>query len=586
MFFSSIRTRIIASTVLAITVSFLVAFFLIAYQSYWMYRERLFTDSSIVLDGLSKSVNDTILNARWLAMDVISDEEIQRLLTGLDREPAYERYQSCYRIDDLLLRYSGARDIVYAMFIIGNDGRVCCSDPAIETFLAGQLDSGWYRKYRDSGAGAREYFTGPVDYPLLVNRVYQNMICYIHSIGDSRSPNVRLGTLVINLNRDAFTGIFDKLDSSHRSYVLQNASGDVVYGSGLRANTTGFDAPEAVINGTKIYGNREGFLFVKDDLECGWRLSELVSNATINQQLAQQMKSLVLIAVLSTVLTACVLMVIVLGLTRSIKTLRDAIVRVSAGDLRVSISVKSHDEIQDLSTAFNAMVVDMRDLIRRSVENEKEKQGYMMKALIMQINPHFINNTLNSVLVLARKGRDEDIIALVSAFTAMLQNTIYAEDDMTTVRDEIAYLRDYELIQKIRYGDVFSIEFLVNQDLLDRKIPRMVLQPLVENSLYHGLLPRETRGRIEVRISHEESGMRITISDDGVGMDAETLSRVLSQDSSAPDKRFRSVGVKNVNDRIRLLFAESTGLSVDSWPGEGTVISFRIPFLNDSDGKP
>ncbi|RKX90367.1 MAG: hypothetical protein DRP70_01070 [Spirochaetes bacterium] len=285
--------------------------------------------------------------------------------------------------------------------------------------------------------------------------------------------------------------------------------------------------------------------------------------------------------ILFSISTAIVLgMIITFGIGGRIADFSYRMNKVSRGDLEVSLPVKGRDEISLLAYGFNNMISDLKQYIRESVENEKIKREMEINLLISQINPHFIYNTLNSVTYLAKENKNTDIIKMVDAFIKVLQNSISfgAKGRYAKIKQEIESIKNYDLLQQFRYPDKYIIQYQFNDDVLDCIVPKMIMQPLVENALFHGICPKEDKGIIKINIRKEDQQVRIEIIDDGVGINNEKLSNILIKDwNNSEDSRARSIGISNINDRINNIYNNDGKLIITSNLGKGTKVEILIP---------
>ena len=222
----------------------------------------------------------------------------------------------------------------------------------------------------------------------------------------------------------------------------------------------------------------------------------------------------------------------------------------------------------------------IRELIQRSREQEKEAQQMEYEKLVYQINPHFLLNVLNSIQWMAQMSHQKDIGEYTSALKKLLSYNLGKEGRETTLRKEIEMVKNYIFLQQKRYD--FEVDISVEEgEYLNVPTVRMMLQPLVENAIYHGIKYKEGRGLIQIRVFCQEDCIVLQVEDDGKGMDEETLAHIFEQ--HIRDTRSNGVGVNNVNERIRLFYGAEYGLSFKSEPEKGTTATIRIPLGKDGE---
>lgn len=266
--------------------------------------------------------------------------------------------------------------------------------------------------------------------------------------------------------------------------------------------------------------------------------------------------------------------------TREITVLKDSMQQVSAGNLSVSYAVRAEDEIGQMGHTFNHMVVRIRELMHRITEEEKLKRLIEMDFLQAQINPHFISNVLNNVVWMAKLQHADNIVPLIHSLNAMLQNVMHRKNDMITLEDELEYVDNYLTIVEYSGSYDFTVEKKIGEDTKALYVPRFILQPIMENAIYHGLPSDLSRqGIIKIESRREADHLLITIEDNGEGMTKEQIEEVLS----APEgdrKRFNGIGISNVNERIRLFFGETYGIRYESSPGAYTKAVLVLPAID------
>ena len=213
-------------------------------------------------------------------------------------------------------------------------------------------------------------------------------------------------------------------------------------------------------------------------------------------------------------------------------------------------------------------------LIDRQRRDQQSLHRAELELLQAQINPHFLYNTLDSIAILAESQREEDVIDMVNSLSTFFRNSLNRGEDIISLRSELIQARSYLEIQQIRYSDILSWEISVPEELQDCNVPKLILQPLIENALYHGIKNR--RGRGLLTITGEESGedLFLYVKDNGAGMTAEQLAMLQSGNF---EEHHSGLGLKNVHQRIRLYCGSPYGLSFDSVPGEGTTVTVRLP---------
>ena len=225
------------------------------------------------------------------------------------------------------------------------------------------------------------------------------------------------------------------------------------------------------------------------------------------------------------------------------------------------------------------MVQDLQNLLEESVEHEKNIREMEINRLMLQINPHFIYNTLNSIVYMAQMKGDTDIVKFANAFISLLQDTLRVEKDSIyiSMRQEVKNIRNYLTIQEYRYPDRFQTDYQVDEDVLDCEVPNVLIQPIVENAIFHGLAGKIEPGRLCIEARREEECLVIRVVDDGIGMSRDKVEELLASDEEIKGK-MRTIGVANVSRRIAEIYGDGYGLQIVSEEGVGTRVTVTIPY--------
>ena len=231
-------------------------------------------------------------------------------------------------------------------------------------------------------------------------------------------------------------------------------------------------------------------------------------------------------------------------------------------------------ELQILDQSFNEMTGHITELMNKQIENERSLHRTELELLQAQINPHFLYNTLDSITILAESNREEDVVDMITSLSTFFRNSLSEGEDIHTLRAEFAQAASYLEIQQIRYSDILTYSIDVAEDIQDCLIPKLVLQPLIENALYHGIKNRRGRGLITITGGREGDNILLRVRDNGAGMNAEQLRQL--QNGIYQEKQ-GSFGLWNVHQRIRMYCGEDYGLTFESTPGEGTTVTVTLP---------
>ena len=281
----------------------------------------------------------------------------------------------------------------------------------------------------------------------------------------------------------------------------------------------------------------------------------------------------------STILILLLMMPVIFRITRPIMNLYHAMNATSIGNLQTSVTIQTGDELEKLGQGFNRMIDQLRVHLEESIRYEKEKKEMEMELLLSQLNPHFVYNTLNAVIYMAQKHGNDDIVRMVGSFIRILQDAVKmgGAQSLIPLRDDIAMLQDYLAIQSYRYADMFSVVWEIDSQTLMSPIPRNLIQPFVENAIFHGICPKDEVGIIRLSAAALEGRLVITIEDDGVGIEEEQLATIWDNGESRKNPGLRHIGLPNTKQRLEHLFGGQAELKINSIVGKGTTITISLP---------
>ena len=307
------------------------------------------------------------------------------------------------------------------------------------------------------------------------------------------------------------------------------------------------------------------------------------ARAQINEFYTSMFTYIIIAAIAVGLLVVFISYYISQSITRPVRELSKATEKVARGDLSVRAGIDTgSSEIAVLSESFNEMI----DRISRLLDQVRTEQESLRRAelelLQSQINPHFLYNTLDTIVWLAEAGDQARVVSMVGSLSKFFRASLGQGKDQVTVKDEIDHVRSYLEIQQVRYQDILDYSIDVPQEVYDSPVPKITLQPLVENALYHGIKNKRGRGRITITGKSENNCVYIYIEDNGMGMTQDRLEKV-SEKMNDPDL-FKNAedkgdvfGLSNVNERIKLMFGTRYGIHIDSVYGEGTTVTILLP---------
>jgi len=263
-----------------------------------------------------------------------------------------------------------------------------------------------------------------------------------------------------------------------------------------------------------------------------------------------------------------------------IKKLHDVTTTITKNDLQALMTSDNVDEITELGMSFNIMIGKIKELLDSKIKEQEELKKAELRALQAQINPHFLYNTLDTIIWMAESKKTDQVVKIVSALSKFFRISLSKGMDWITIGEEVERIRSYLIIQKMRYRDILDFKIEVDEDVSENTILKLILQPLVENALYHGIKNKRQKGMISVRARRKgENEILLEVEDDGIGFTPGKLAQLRAEldDDSGDIKLESGFGIGNVNKRIRLYYGKPYGLSVQSEYTTGTCVTLVIP---------
>ncbi|WP_194842051.1 cache domain-containing sensor histidine kinase [Gracilibacillus salitolerans] len=305
-----------------------------------------------------------------------------------------------------------------------------------------------------------------------------------------------------------------------------------------------------------------------------WYFLGLIPFEYINSESRDVFQGVLIFILMTIAISVSISLLIFFSIIKPMQQLVLFAERVSIGDFKAELSDNSEDEMGKLSVSINRMVSQLKNLIIKTEEDQKIKRQTELKMLQAQINPHFLFNTLNSFKWVAMLSRNKTLQNGLEALSVLLRNTIIHKDNLLTIQEEVENLYHYGTIQKVRYGDSFSLNVDIEKGLEHYHILKFILQPIVENSIIHGTEEDINKTEILVNINIKNEKLHIVINDNGKGFDMNTI-ETQKRDSN----KLSGIGIDNVNERIKMNYGTEYGLTVHSELGKGTTTTIVLPIF-------
>ncbi len=319
--------------------------------------------------------------------------------------------------------------------------------------------------------------------------------------------------------------------------------------------------------------------FIVTEIEAASQTNRSLRNTSIILTAIQ-----IIITVLAIIISINSFITVSGAIQKPISDMEKLSTKVANGDLTARIDIPHVNELNTLAENLNTMAEQIDVLIKKNMEEQKNFQKAEMKALQAQITPHFLYNTFDTIVWLAEEEHTEEVVKITKAFSDFLRISLSRGHEWITISQELDHIRNYLTIQKIRYADILNYEIDADDSLMELKIIKLVLQPLVENAIYHGIKNKRGRGELKVSVHYTDAlhtRINFTVSDNGAGFTEERLGQVRNElrTGAQDSEKLNSVyGLYNVNKKLKLYYGEQTeGIIIESEAGKGSRISFSIP---------
>jgi two-component system sensor histidine kinase YesM len=328
--------------------------------------------------------------------------------------------------------------------------------------------------------------------------------------------------------------------------------------------------------------NGQNYFYVFNTLSnTGWKIIGKVRLQDLMQR-AYSIRNITIIVVLVCILSTAILYFFISEkLTLPIVDLKDKMKQAEQGNLTVIAECKNKDEIADLCSSFNVMLENIKQLIEKNKKEQEALKKSELKLMQAQINPHFLYNTLDTIVWLSEAKESASVIEISKALSGFFRATLSSGREWITLEEEIDHIRNYLIIQKMRYMDILDYRIdILDEDILNCKILKLILQPVIENALYHGVKNKNSYGLIIIKVSKASEGnIMLEVIDNGQGMTAKRLEIVMEtiNNESLNVTKDGGFGLRNVNQRIKLYYGRQYGLDIKSKYTEGTHVSMIIP---------
>lgn len=416
-------------------------------------------------------------------------------------------------------------------------------------------------------------------------------------ISMSRAVEITVGgsteqaVLLIEMAYQGLEEVLDEVTLGNGGYIyLMDSNGDIIWHPKFELIASGRVKENNLVAAGYDDGSREEVfndtrqtVVTKTVGYTGWKLVGVIKGTGISLNMLKTRLFIVFVILLIIFIVILINSYISFRVTNPIRELEKSVKELEEGNLDADIYMGGSYEVQHLGKSVQDMKFRIKGLMQDIVNEHEEKRKSEFDSLQAQINPHFLYNTLDIIVWQIENEKQSEAVHTVTALARFFRLSLGKGKNIVTVRDEIDHVKNYLMIQHMRFKNKFDYEFDIAEDVLELPSLKLMLQPLVENAIYHGMEFMDGDGMITVKAWRKEDELYLSVADNGLGMTEDKVEMILTGKSTSGNGRGSGIGVKNVNERIKLYFGEAYGLTIDSEPDEGTTVIIHLPAKDEKE---
>lgn len=487
---------------------------------------------------------------------------------------------------EMNLLYEANKDNLISIACYTNDGRLVAAAPiATEKENPDITNQKWFTDAMDQMENI--HFSTPHVQNLFDNTNYRYywVVSLSRAVELTDNGNSTLGMLLVDMNYSSIEQLFHKVNTDNSSeyvYLMDN-NGEIIYHPKQKLIYTSLFEENNLkaanyLDGThqEVFNGEKRLITVKTVSYTGWKIVSVIPMNSINMGLYGTRMFVIMLVALLMLATIILNQLVSASIVKPLQKLNGSIKEWEAGNMNPDIYVGGTVEVEHLGKTLRSTVDQLQQLMRDIVVEQEEKRRSELDALQSQINPHFLYNTLDSIVWMIEGERYEDAVFMITQLASLFRISLSRGKTIIRIEDEIKHARNYMNIQKVRYKNIFTVDFRIEEEILSYCTVKLVIQPLLENAIYYGVEYMDGDGEIIVRGYRKEEDIYIEVCDNGLGMTQETVDQLLKENNRVR-KHGSGVGLINVHNRIRLRFGSPYGLEIESRPDEGTIVRIHLP---------
>ena len=489
---------------------------------------------------------------------------------------------------EITLLYDNNKDNIENIALLSKNGQMLESVPAARLKSnVDVIDENWFRNtllktenLHFSTPHVQTIFDGS-------ESQYRWVISMSRAVEITNGPYTDQGVLLIDIRYNSLERLFDGVNLGNGGYAyLISSDGEIIYhpkaqliDSGIVKENNQESAGLKDGNYEEVFDGEKRIVSVKTVGYTGWKIVGVTPLDGMSLNNIKTKLLMVFIIAFVLFILSIINSYISTRITDPIKELEKAVNEIEQGNLEVEVRSAGSYEIQHLGTSIQSMARRIRKLMNDIVAEHESKRRSEFDTLQSQINPHFLYNTLDIIVWMIENEKQSEAVKVVTALARFFRISLSKGKSIIPVKDELEHVRNYLMIQHMRYKNKFTYDIEADEDVLELASLKLMLQPLVENAIYHGMEFMDGDGEILVRAWRREDDLYMSVSDNGLGMTQEQVERLFQAADHTSSGRGSGIGVKNVNERIKLYFGTGYGLEILSEPDEGTTVTAHLPAI-------
>ncbi|MGK0465599.1 sensor histidine kinase [Clostridium sp.] len=529
------------------------------------------------LKTIDSNLNLLIYTVNNESKILLSDQSVQNILKNGNK---YFNYDSQTTVNRNLTELIQSNMFISSVYIFDNYGnRYFVDKKAYKSFNLKDIENSyWYDDLQKAKGG----YLLKSDGGRLFNQPDQKVISIIRVINDLESQ-MPIGTMVINIPEEAISKSFKNITEKGDIGILlrdQN-NNDIINSMDLsKYHIKDSDEYEMKENHyyhiEKVEDNNYIISYLKNDMN--FTIISIVPFSEISKQSNIYMLVIFGMLILSSIMSFFGLILVSSSITRPINKLIKSMRAVENGEFRKVNIETGNDEIGKLKNVYNTMIYKIENLIEQIKKEQKIKRKAELNVLQSQIKPHFLYNSFDAISCLALEGRNNEVYKIIKALGNFYRTSLSNGKEVVTVDEELQTVKSYITIQQIRYDNIFTISMDIDERANEYKILKLVIQPLVENSIYHGIKTTNRKGKIFISTSLKNDYVEIVVQDDGVGISKDKLQNIKQQST-------KGIGLRGTMERLNIFYSGKSKFEVESKTDEGTKITIHIPIEQEENNE-